>query len=46
LGLKSYLFLENRKDDLIKLILPDVGIERTWKLSEIPLRFEYPDSGT
>ncbi|KAG2190615.1 hypothetical protein INT46_011281 [Mucor plumbeus] len=46
LGLKSYLFLENRKDDLIKLILPDVGIERTWKLSEIPLRFEYPDSDT
>ncbi|KAK4520761.1 60S ribosomal protein L25 [Mucor velutinosus] len=46
LGLKSYLYLENRKDDLIKLVLPDVGIERSWKLSDIPLRFAYPDSDT
>ncbi|KAL7312097.1 Mevalonate kinase [Mucor circinelloides] len=46
LGLKSYLYLENRKDDLIKLVLPDVGVERNWRLSEIPFRFEYPDSDT
>ncbi|CAO3610509.1 unnamed protein product [Mucor fragilis] len=46
LGLKSYLYLENRKDDVVKLVLPDVGIERHWKLSDIPLRFEYPDSDT
>ncbi|KAI8643591.1 ribosomal protein S5 domain 2-type protein [Parasitella parasitica] len=46
LGLKSYLFLEKRKDDLIQLVLPDVNIERNWKLSDIPLRYEYPDSDT
>lgn len=47
LGLKSYLYLERRKDDSVQLILPDVNINKTWKLSDLPLQYgPYHDSDT
>lgn len=47
LGLKSYLYLEKRSDDLVQLILPDVNTNKSWKLEDFPLRqHEFPDSDT
>ncbi|KAI8387289.1 mevalonate kinase [Blakeslea trispora] len=47
LGLRSYLYLERRKDEIVELILPDVGLHRSWNLSEFPLQWtDYPDSDT
>jgi mevalonate kinase len=44
LGLRTYLYLEKRKDDVIKLILPDVDVNKTWNLEE--LKFDhYPELG-
>ncbi|KAI9483667.1 MAG: ribosomal protein S5 domain 2-type protein [Benjaminiella poitrasii] len=46
LGLRSYLYLERRKDNIIQLTLPDVGISKSWNLDQFPLRYNYPDSDT
>ncbi|OBZ84543.1 Mevalonate kinase [Choanephora cucurbitarum] len=45
LGLRSYLYLERRKDDIVELILPDVDIRCSWNLNELPLQWpDYHDS--
>ncbi|KAI8880517.1 mevalonate kinase-like protein [Backusella circina FSU 941] len=44
LGLRSYLYLEKRKDDTIKLILPDVDVNKTWSMEELKFN-EYPELG-
>ncbi|KAI8978521.1 ribosomal protein S5 domain 2-type protein [Pilobolus umbonatus] len=36
LGLRSYLVVEPRQDDMVHLILPDIQVDRTWKLSDLP----------
>ncbi|KAG2210214.1 hypothetical protein INT47_003199 [Mucor saturninus] len=47
LGLKSYLFLERRQDNIIELVLPDVNVDKTWELHQFPLRsVDFPDSDT
>ncbi|KAI7905455.1 mevalonate kinase-like protein [Cokeromyces recurvatus] len=46
LGLRSYLYLEKRKDNVVQLILPDVNINKAWTLNEFPFRYNYPDSDT
>ena len=46
LGLRSYLYLEHTDDNIIRINLPDIGVERVWKLEELPLGVDYPDSGT
>lgn len=46
MGLKSYLFLERRQDNIIELILPDVNANKSWTLNQFPLRtVDFPDSG-
>lgn len=46
LGLRSYLYLEYRDDTNVRLHLPDLNIEKSWKLEELPLGIDYPNSGT
>ncbi|KAI8335274.1 mevalonate kinase-like protein [Choanephora cucurbitarum] len=47
LGLRSYLYLERRKDDIVELILPDVDIHCSWNLNQLPLQWpDYHDSDT
>ncbi|CEI93702.1 hypothetical protein G6F70_001933 [Rhizopus microsporus] len=46
LGLRSYLYLEHTDDNIIRINLPDIGVERVWKLEELPLGVDYPDSDT
>lgn len=36
LDLRCYCHVSSRSDDKISLILPDVGIDRTWSISELP----------
>lgn len=46
LGLRSYLYLEYTDDTNVRLNLPDLNIEKSWKLEELPLGVDYPNSGT
>ncbi|KAG2180035.1 hypothetical protein INT43_003822 [Umbelopsis isabellina] len=41
LGLRSYLYLENRNDDIIHLEFPDVDLNRKWKMSDLPHPLPY-----
>ncbi|CAO3661422.1 unnamed protein product [Umbelopsis vinacea] len=43
LGLRSYLYLENRTDNIIHLQLPDVGLDRSWHLDDLPQPLPYED---
>lgn len=36
LDLRCYCYVSSRSDDKISLILPDIGIDRTWSISELP----------
>ena len=36
LDLRCYCHVEPRSDDKVSLVLPDVGLERTWNLSDLP----------
>ncbi|KAH8556870.1 mevalonate kinase [Umbelopsis sp. PMI_123] len=44
LGLRSYLYLENRSDNVIHLELPDVGLSRSWNLHDLPQPLPYAAS--
>ncbi|KAG0739219.1 hypothetical protein G6F57_009583 [Rhizopus arrhizus] len=46
LGLRSYLYLEYTDDTNVRLNLPDLNIEKSWKLEELPLGVDYPNSDT
>ncbi|RUS27193.1 GHMP kinase [Jimgerdemannia flammicorona] len=46
LGLRSYLFLQARDDEIIQLTLPDVGLDKTWSASTLPGPLPYvPEDG-
>lgn len=36
LDLRCYCYVSSRSDDKISLVLPDIGIDRTWSISELP----------
>lgn len=36
LDLRCYCHVAARSDDKISLVLPDIGIDRTWSISELP----------
>ncbi|KAI9029551.1 mevalonate kinase-like protein [Phycomyces nitens] len=36
LGLRSYLYLEQRQDGQCQVLLPNVGIDKTWAIKDIP----------
>lgn len=36
LDLRCYCHVEARSDDKVSLVLPDVGLERTWNLADLP----------
>ncbi|OZJ02398.1 hypothetical protein BZG36_04860 [Bifiguratus adelaidae] len=47
LGLRNYLFLQKRQDDVIEISFPDIGLDRTWKLTDLPGPLPYcPDEAT
>lgn len=36
LDLRCYCYVSSRSDDKISLVLPDIGIDRTWSISDLP----------
>ncbi|KAI8970216.1 ribosomal protein S5 domain 2-type protein [Mycotypha africana] len=46
LGLRTYLCIERRQDNLIRLLLPDVKADRTWKLDELPIDVDFTNCDT